>query len=99
MKTNFIRRQWRSRSNYEKALFFVFLLSLPFLHAIVNGDGVGYYAYIRSPLIDHNFNFSSDFQNPVNELEKIFLVDHFVDNPIMKTGHVPNFYTVGPAVL
>jgi hypothetical protein len=99
MKTNFIQCLWRSRSNYEKALFFVFLLSLLFLHAIVNGDGVGYYAYIRSPLIDHNFNFSSDFRNPEEELEKIFLNDHFVDNPVTKTGHLPNFYSVGPAIL
>ena len=99
MKTNFLQRQWRSRSNYEKALFFVFLFSLPFLHAIVNGDGFGYYAYIRSPLIDHNFSFASDFQNPQEELEKIFLIDHFVYNPITKTGHLPNFYAVGPAVL
>ena len=99
MKTNFIQRLWRSRSNYEKALFFVFLLSLPFLHAEVNGDGIGYYAYLRSPLIDANFSFTSDFQHPVEELEKIFLVDHFVDNPVTKTGHLPNFYTVGPAIL
>jgi hypothetical protein len=99
MKKNFIQRSWRSRSNYEKALFYVFLVSLPFLHAIVNGDGVGYYAYLRSPLIDHNFNFSSDFRDPVEELEKIFLVDHFVDNPVTKTGHLPNFYTIGPAIL
>jgi hypothetical protein len=99
MKTNLIPRLWRSRSNYEKALFFVFLLSLPFLHAIVNGDGLGYYAYIRSPLVDHNFNFASDFQDPEGELEKIFLVDHFVLNPVTKTGHLPNFYAVGPALL
>lgn len=99
MKTNFIQRLWRSHSNYEKALFFVFLFSLPFLHALVNGDGFGYYAYIRSPLIDHNFSFASDFQNPQEELEKIFLIDHFVDNPVTKTGHLPNFYAVGPALL
>jgi len=99
MQTNFIRHLWRSRSNYEKALFFVFLLSLPFLHAVVNGDGIGYYAYVRSPLIDHNFSFSSDFQYPEEELEKIFLNDHFVDNPVTKTGHLPNFYSVGPAML
>jgi hypothetical protein len=99
MKTNFIQRLWRSRSNYEKALFFVFLLSLPFLHPEVNGDGIGYYAYLRSPLIDGNFSFTSDFQHPEEELEKIFLVDHFVDNPVTKTGHLPNFYTVGPAIL
>ena len=99
MKTNFLQRFWRGRSNHEKALFFVFLLSLPFLHAQVGGDGVGYYAYLRSPLVDHNFGFSSDFQNPNEELLKIFLVDHFVDNPITKTGHLPNFYSVGPAIL
>ena len=99
MKTNFLQRFWRGRSNYEKALFFVFLLSLPFLHAQVDGDGVGYYAYLRSPLVDHNFSFSSDFQNPNEQLLKIFLVDHFVDNPITKTGHLPNFYSVGPAIL
>jgi hypothetical protein len=99
MRTNVIQRFWRPRSKYEKALFVLFILSLPFLHAIVNGDGFGYYAYIRSPLVDHNFSFSSDFQDPAEELEKIFLIDHFVDNPITKTGHLPNFYAVGPAVL
>jgi hypothetical protein len=99
MKANFIQRFWRSRSNYEKALFFVFLFTLPFLHAVVNGDGIGYYAYLRSPLIDHNFGFASDYPNPILDLEKIFLVDHFVDNPVTKTGHLPNFYTVGPAIL
>jgi hypothetical protein len=99
MKTNLLQRLWRSRSIYEKALFFLFLLSLPFLHPILNGDGVGYYAFIRSPLIDHNFSFSSDFENPEQDLEKIFLNDHFVYNPVTKTGHLPNFYAVGPAVL
>ena len=49
--------------------------------------------------MDHNFNFASDFQDPVHDLEKIFLVDHFVDNPVTKTGHLPNFYTAGPALL
>jgi len=99
MKTNFILRLWRSRSSYEKALFFLFFLSLPFLHAVVNGDGIGYYAYVRSPLVDHNFSFSSDWQDPTEELEKIFMRDHFVDNPVTKTGHLPNFYSVGPAIL
>jgi hypothetical protein len=99
MRTNFNPRLWRSRSNYEKALFFLFLLGLPFVHLLVNGDGVGYYAYVRSPLVDRDFSFSSDWQDPAVELEKIFLENHFVDNPITKTGHLPNFYSVGPAIL
>jgi hypothetical protein len=99
MKTNSILRFWRARSKHELTLAIAFLLSAPFLHPIVNGDGVGYYAYVRSPLIDHNLSFSSDWQNPAEDLEKIFLVNHFVDNPVTKTGHLPNFYAVGPAIL
>jgi hypothetical protein len=99
MKANFILRLWRSRSYYERALFLVFVLSLPFLQAHVEGDGIGFYAYARSPLIDHNFNFASDWQTPKKDLQQLFLVNHFVENPITKTGHLPNFYPVGPAIL
>jgi len=99
MKANFILRLWRSVSNYQKALFLLFVLSLPFLDPFVAGDGVGFYAYVRSPLIDHNFSFSSDWENPKKELQELFLVDHFVENPITKTGHLPNYYPVGPAML
>jgi hypothetical protein len=99
MRANFILRLWRSVSNYQRALFLVFVLGLPFLDAFVAGDGVGFYAYVRSPLIDHNFSFSSDWQNPKKDLQMLFLVDHFVENAITKTGHLPNYYPVGPAIL
>lgn len=99
MKANFILRLWRSVSNYERALFLVFVLGLPFLRTFVAGDGIGFYAYVRSPLIDHNFRFSSDWENPKRDLQMLFLVDHFVENPITKTGHLPNYYPVGPAIL
>jgi hypothetical protein len=99
MNQSLIVRLWRSRSKYEKALFLAFLASLPFLHPLVNGDGVGYYAYVRSPLVDCNLQFSTDWKDPVGELENIFLVDHFVLNPVTKTGHLPNYYSVGPAML
>lgn len=99
MNETFILRLWRSRSNYEKALLLVFILSLPFLHPHVNGDGIGFYAYVRSPLIDHNLSFASDWRNPEEELQRQFLVDHIVHNPITKTRHLPNYYPVGPAIL
>lgn len=99
MKWNSILLFWRSRSKHEKALFGLFLLGLPFLHLVVNGDGIGYYAYIRSPLIDHNLSFSTDWRDPGEELEKIFTGNHFIANPVTKTGHLPNFYAVGPAIL
>jgi len=114
-------RFWGMRSRYEKALVVLFLLSLPFLRARIQWDGVGYYAYLRSPLVDHNFQFASDWHDPAqdmflkcrvcpeevkqywnhpaNQLLIIYLNKHFYANPITKTGHLPNFYTVGPAIL
>lgn len=112
---------WRSRSVREKILILLFLLSLPFIRARVSWDGIGYYAYLRSPLIDHNLQFAGDWHdrpitdllkckacssqvksywsNPANRLLVVFLNNHFYANPITKTGHLPNFYTVGPAIL
>ena len=45
----------------EKLLFFLFLLTLPFANPWVRGDGVGYYAYLRSALIDHDLRFENDY--------------------------------------
>src|ERR1700726_554607 len=42
-------------------LLLLFLVSLPLVNPWVRGDGVGYYAYIRSMLIDHNFRFEKDW--------------------------------------
>jgi hypothetical protein len=112
---------WTARSRYEKILIVLFLLTTPFLHSRVRMDGTGYYAYLRSPLIDHNLQFASDWNgppvslfydcrvcssdaklywnHPANALLFVFLNSHIYVNPITKTGHLPNFYTVGPAIL
>lgn len=41
----------------------IFLLSLPLLNPWVRGDGVGYYAFFRAPLIEHNFDFTEDYRH------------------------------------
>ena len=48
-------------SKYEKLLFLIFFLSLPLCNPWVRGDGVGYYAFGRSLLIQHNLNFQKDW--------------------------------------
>ena len=90
---------WRSLSRYEKALLILFALTIPFVHAQVSGDGVGYYAYARSLLIDHNLQFAGDWHDPKNELLNVYLDGHIIPNPITKTGHLPNFWSVGPAMM
>jgi hypothetical protein len=72
---------------------------MPFVHAQVRGDGVGYYAYARSLLIDHNLQFRGDWKNPSVELLNVYLDGHLLPNPITDTGHLPNHWSVGPAML
>jgi hypothetical protein len=52
----------RSR-RYTRILVILFLCTLPLVNPIVHGDGVGYYAYVRAPLIEHNFDFTQDYQH------------------------------------
>ena len=46
----------RSR-RYTRILLILFLCTLPLVNPIVHGDGVGYYAYVRAPLIQYNLRF------------------------------------------
>ena len=39
------------------------LISLPLLNPWVRGDGVGYYAFGRALLIQHNLDFAADYQH------------------------------------
>lgn len=79
----------------------LFVLTLPLINPLVHGDGVGYYAYLRAPLIQHNFHFEDDWRlanlgfaqarvGPDNQLDP---------NEYTITGHVGNLFTTGPAIL
>ena len=48
--------------NSERLLFLFFVLSLPLLNPCVRGDGVGYYAPVRAPLIEQRLDFTQDYQ-------------------------------------
>ena len=52
----------RSR-RYTRILLLLFLCTFPLVNPIVHGDGVGYYAYIRAPLIQHNLRFEEDWRD------------------------------------
>ena len=52
----------RSR-RYPRILLVLFLCTLPLINPIVYGDGVGYCAYVRAQLIEHNFDFTHDYQH------------------------------------
>ncbi|MGC2529251.1 MAG: hypothetical protein WA639_15990, partial [Candidatus Acidiferrum sp.] len=85
----------------ELLLLVLFLLSLPMLNPWVRGDGVGYYAYARAPLIQHNLDFTSDYQHANESFRENRLDKNGQPVPEFRTrtGHLDNHFTVGPAIL
>jgi hypothetical protein len=79
----------------------LFLLSLPLVNPWVRGDGVGYYAFLRAPIIEHSLNFEKDYRSA----NASFRDPRLDENGNVKsdlrtpTGHLENHFTVGPAFL
>ena len=90
-----------SRSRYGKILLVLFLLSLPLINPWVRGDGVAYYAYIRSMLVEHRLDFSNDWRS-ANEsflMSRVRPDGTFYTFGFTQTGHLANHCSVGPAML
>jgi MFS family permease len=90
----------RSRKS-ERLLLFLWLLSLPFLNPWVRGDGVGYYAFARAPLIEHSLDFTRDYQFANESFRGPRLDEHNQPKSDFRTptGHLDNHFAVGPAIL
>lgn len=71
------------------------------LNPWVRGDGVGYYAYARAPLIEHSLDFTHDYQQANASFRENRLDKN--GQPTAEfytgTGHLENHFTVGPAIL
>ena len=85
----------------ESWLGLAFLFSLIFMTPSVRGDGVGYYALIRAPLIEHSFHFEKDWRlgYPAIQVGAPNGTDSKGFLGYTRTGHLGNFYAVGPALL
>ncbi len=86
---------------YEKLLFLIFLVTVPLSNPWVRGDGVGYYAYIRSLLIEHQLNFERDWQhgNDSFVMGRLDANGRVVASEYTQTGHINNHWSVGPSIL
>ena len=91
----------RSSARYVRILLIVFLVSLVFVNPIIHGDGVGYYAYARAPLIDHSLDFTHDYQAANEGFREGRLDESGQPKAGFRTitGHLENHFTVGPALL
>jgi hypothetical protein len=79
----------------------VFVITLPLVNPLVHGDGVGYYAYLRAPAIQHNFQFEEDWRhaNLGFVLQRVNPADQLTADQFTSTGHVSNLFSIGPAIL
>jgi hypothetical protein len=86
---------------FERALLILFLLSLPLMNPWIRGDGVGYYAYARAPLIEHSLDFTHDYQAANESFREGRLDESGQPKAGFRTvtGHLDNHFTLGPALL
>lgn len=85
----------------QRTLLVLFLITLPLVNPWVRGDGVGYYAYVRSLLIDGDLRFENEFLagNSTFVLPKLDETGRLHRSVFTSTGYVDNHFTVGPALL
>jgi hypothetical protein len=86
---------------YRMCLVALFLLSLPIVNPWVRGDGVGYYAFARALLIDHNLRFEQDWlaANPSFRQGRVDAAGVLLASQYTRTGYLDNHFTIGPAIL
>jgi hypothetical protein len=94
------RRRWKSFS-YTKVLFVLLVITLPFVNPWVHGDGVGYYAYVHSLLIDHNLQFENEWKaaNTSFISGRVGPNGEVLASQYTATHHLDNHFTVGPSIL
>ncbi len=79
----------------------LFILSLPLVNPYLRGDGNGYYAYLRSAVIDRDFDFENEFRRGDPLFQTLYFDERGDVRPPMRaaTGRVINQWAVGPAIL
>ncbi len=85
----------------EKILLVLFLLTVPLSNPWVRGDGVGYYAYVRAVLIEHNLDFQKDWKhgNESFAMGRLDARGNVLPDEYTPTGHIANLWAIGPSLL
>jgi hypothetical protein len=91
----------RAISVGDRIILVTFFLSLLILNPYIRGDGNGYYAYLRSIVIDHDLKFENEFQHADPAFKEYVFEEDGELRPIMKmpTGYVRNQWATGSSLL
>lgn len=79
----------------------LFVLTTPLVNPYIRGDGNGYYAYIRSLVIDGDLQFEDEYRrgDPAFVATVIGPDGRVSPGLVTGTGHLRNQWAVGPSIL
>jgi len=82
-------------------LIVLFLLTLPAVTPYLRGDGIGYYAYVASLVIDHDLYFENEFRHadPIHYRNYFDAQGRLKPHLYTRTGFVENHFSIGPSLL
>jgi len=87
-------------SKYQKMLAVFFLLTVPGVRPWIHADGRFYYAFARTILFQHNFDFALDWLHCYEANPRIAdPATAYHEQFMPETGHYWNKWTIGPAIL
>ena len=91
----------RPRDPYPWLLLVLFFMTLPFVNPYIRGDGNGYYAYVRSAVIDGDLSFENEFRRGDPAFRRTVFDDggRVLPGSSLVDGYVKNQWAVGPSLL
>ena len=88
-------------TSYQKILIGFFVVTIPLTNPWVRGDGVGYYAYARSLLIERRLDFAKDWEhgNESFVMGRLDTTGHVLPGEYTATGRIRNLWAIGASLL
>lgn len=85
----------------QRWLLLFFILTLPFVTPYLRGDGIGYYAYVASLVIDRDLYFEDEYRHadPLHYRNLFDAQGRLKPHLYTSTGFVENHFSVGPSLL
>ena len=95
------RREAAAGRKPWQVLVILFLLTLPLVNPWVRGDGIGYYAYVRSLLVEHRLDFQNDWRagNTSFTMGRVLPDGTIRQHQYTRTGQLDNHFAVGASIL
>ncbi len=88
------------RAHPVAILIIIFLLTVPATTPFLRGDGVGYYAWLASPVIDGDLRFENEYRQGDSTFQNnVWISGEVKQDWQAADGHIQNQWSVGTAIV